>query len=52
MIPAPHRTKGPGILGAEGPDNTGPFGRWPDEGGTEDPSEPDEEEEHPAGNQR
>ncbi|WP_207931125.1 hypothetical protein [Streptomyces sp. 8K308] len=40
---AQHRTKGPGVLGAEGPGHIGPFGRWPDiEDGDQD--EPDEDE--------
>jgi hypothetical protein len=34
VIRTPHRTKGPGVLGAQGPGQAGPFGRWPD--GTED----------------
>lgn len=50
MIPAPHRTKGPGVLGAEGPGRIGPFGRWPDDNEDGDQDEPDEE--HPAGNRR
>lgn len=28
----PHRTKGPGVLGAAGPGQPGPFGRWPHAG--------------------
>jgi hypothetical protein len=32
VIPGPHRQKGAGPqLGARGPDQTGPFGHWPDE---------------------
>ncbi|MFH8786965.1 hypothetical protein [Streptomyces roseoverticillatus] len=32
MIPLPpHRTKGPGMLGAPGPGSDGPFGCWPDD---------------------
>lgn len=32
MIPLPpHRTKGPGALGAPGPGSDGPFGRRPDD---------------------
>ncbi|MFC8242941.1 hypothetical protein [Streptomyces chartreusis] len=42
MIPPPHRTKGPGVLGAEGPGQAGPFGRWIGPGGDE-ADEPDEE---------
>jgi hypothetical protein len=34
----PHRTKGPGVLGAVGPGDTGPFGRWPE---PDQDSEPD-----------
>ncbi|MFF0000064.1 hypothetical protein [Streptomyces avermitilis] len=30
MIPLPpHRTKGPGVLGATPEHSVGPFGRWP-----------------------
>ncbi len=37
MIPLPpHRTKGPGTLGATGPGGTGPFGLWPDAAAAED----------------
>lgn len=50
MIQAPHRTKGPGVLGAEGPGRIGPLGRWPDDTEDEDQGEPDEE--HPVGNRR
>lgn len=36
MIPMPpHRTKGPGVLGATPEQPIGPFGRWPESG--EDP---------------
>ncbi|MFF6829956.1 hypothetical protein [Streptomyces longwoodensis] len=42
MIRTPHRTKGPGALGAEGPGRIGPFGRWPKDGEDEDQDEPDE----------
>lgn len=50
MIRTPHRTKGPGVLGAEGPGHIGPFGRWPEDSEDEDQDQPDEE--HPAGNRR
>ncbi|MFJ3309636.1 hypothetical protein ACIPSA_42830 [Streptomyces sp. NPDC086549] len=51
MIPLPpHRTKGPGVLGATPEQPAGPFGRWPGPGEDEDQGEPDEE--HPAGNRR
>lgn len=37
MIPLPpHRTKGPGVLGAERPGDVGPFGRRPDPDETEE----------------
>ncbi|MFF2404932.1 hypothetical protein [Streptomyces goshikiensis] len=48
MIRTPLRTKGPRVLGAEGPVHIGPFGRWPDDREHED--QPDEE--HPAGHRR
>lgn len=49
MIPLPpHRTKGPGVLGAAPEQPGGPFGCWPEPVEAED--EPDEE--HPAGNRR
>ncbi|MEU7108702.1 hypothetical protein ABZ951_27190 [Streptomyces sp. NPDC046215] len=43
MIPAPHRTKGPGVLGAEGPGHVGPFGRRPVNSEDEDQGKPDQE---------
>ncbi|MER5974521.1 hypothetical protein ABT112_33275 [Streptomyces sp. NPDC002055] len=41
MIPLPpHRTKGPGVLGATPERPNGPFGRWPDPAADEDTGEP------------
>ncbi|MDX2930792.1 hypothetical protein PV411_40655 [Streptomyces sp. NRRL_B-16638] len=50
VIRAPHRTKGPGVLGAEFPGHIGPFGRWPDDSEDDDQGEPGEED--PAGIRR
>ncbi|MGW0844250.1 hypothetical protein ACWD26_29750 [Streptomyces sp. NPDC002787] len=51
MIRTTHRTKGPGVLGAEGPGRIGPFGRWPDDSADEHEDQRDDEE-LPAGNRR
>ncbi|WP_330351636.1 hypothetical protein [Streptomyces sp. NBC_00582] len=49
MIPLPpHRTKGPGALGAEGSDRVEPFGRYPDP--REDEGHDDSAGEDPAPN--
>ncbi len=49
MIPMPHRTKGPGVLGAAGPGEKGPFGRWPEPGqDSELDADTDQEESDPG----
>ena len=40
-LPA-HRTKGPNVVGASGPGQAGPFGRWPG------PADEDEDEGRPS----
>ncbi|MBI0377288.1 hypothetical protein JBE27_13685 [Streptomyces albiflaviniger] len=45
MIPLPpHRTKGPGVLGATAEQPIGPFGRWPDDADHDQDNDTDQDE--------